>query len=105
MTSRRNYKNLKRFNQRENDVQFAKELFHIWDENGNGSLDIGELALPMIGMGIINSRENIMKLIKALSIGDAPEKVQVTIVDFVQIFKTNPFVDRTIEAMRAIIKN
>jgi|LauGreDrversion4_2_1035121.scaffolds.fasta_scaffold97631_3 hypothetical protein len=46
-----------------------------------------------------------MKLMKALSLGDAPEKVNVTIVDFVKIFKTNPFVDRTIEAMKSIIKN
>jgi hypothetical protein len=40
----------------------------------------------------------------ALSVGDAPEKVNVTIVDFVKIFKTNPFIDRTIEAMKVIIK-
>ena len=59
----------------------------------------------MIGMGIINNKESIMKLMKALSKGDIPERVQVTIVDFVKIFKTNPFVDRTIEAMRTIIKN
>ncbi len=37
--------------------------------------------------------------------GEAADKVAVTIVDFVQIFKTNPFVDRTIEAMKTIIKN
>jgi Ca2+-binding EF-hand superfamily protein len=104
MKSRLNYKNLKTFNQREQDVQFAKELFKIWDEYSNGRLDIGELALPMIGMGLIQSRQSILKLMAALSVGDAPEKVNVTIVDFVKIFKTNPFIDRTIEAMKVIIK-
>jgi len=104
MKSRLNYKNLKKFNQREQDVQFAKELFKIWDEYSNGRLDIGELALPMIGMGLIQSRQSILKLMAALSVGDAPEKVNVTIVDFVKIFKTNPFIDRTIEAMKVIIK-
>lgn len=58
----------------------------------------------MIGMGLIQSRQNILKLMSALSVGDAPEKVNVTIVDFVKIFKTNPFIDRTIEAMKVIIK-
>ena len=104
MKSRLNYKNLKKFNQREQDVQFAKELFKIWDEYSNGRLDIGELALPMIGMGLIQSRQSILKLMAALSVGDAPEKVNVTIVDFVKIFKTNPFIDRTIEAMKVIIQ-
>jgi Ca2+-binding EF-hand superfamily protein len=104
MKSRYNFKNLKKFNQREQDVQFAKELFKIWDEYSNGRLDIGELALPMIGMGLIQSRQSILKLMAALSVGDAPEKVNVTIVDFVKIFKTNPFIDRTIEAMKVIIK-
>ena len=104
MKSRLNYKNLKKFNQREQDVQFAKELFKIWDEYSNGRLDIGELALPMIGMGLIQSRQSILKLMAALSVGDAPEKVNVTIVDFVKVFKTNPFIDRTIEAMKVIIK-
>ena len=59
----------------------------------------------MIGMGLIQSRQNILKLMAALSVGDAPpEKANVTIVDFVKVFKTNPFIDRTIEAMKAIIK-
>jgi Ca2+-binding EF-hand superfamily protein len=56
MKSHHNTKNLKKFNLRENDVNFAKDLFKIWDENSNGKLEIGELALPMIGIGLIQSR-------------------------------------------------
>ena len=48
-------------------MNFAKDLFKIWDENGVGKLNIEELALPMIGMGLISSRSNILKLMKALN--------------------------------------
>ncbi len=57
----------------------------------------------MIGMGLIKSRANIMKLMNGAG-NEGLEKLNVTIVDFVKIFKTNPFVERTVESMRSIIK-
>lgn len=90
--------NLSSFIQPQSDIEFAKELFKIWDENDTGKLNLEELTLPLIALGLINDTTFIMRLLKSISnrgsskAGNMPEKTDITIVEFVKIFKNNPFV-------------
>jgi hypothetical protein len=89
-------------------------LFKIWDENDLGKLDLEELTLPLIALGLISGKQSINKLLKSLhghnhqAVAEAspsqhhhiPVKTNITIIDFVKIFKTNPFVDKTLESIK-----
>ncbi len=95
------------FKQAEQEVKFAKELFKIWgDEASNGRLELGEVVLPMIATGLMRQKADIGKVMSALvEPGNAVgSKKQVTVLDFVKIFKANPFIDRTVESMKTLIK-
>jgi hypothetical protein len=56
-----------------------------------------ELTLPLIALGLINDTTFIKRLLKSISnrgsskAGNMPEKTDITIVEFVKIFKNNPF--------------
>jgi hypothetical protein len=73
-----------------------------------------ELTLPLIALGLISGKQSINKLLKSLhghnhqAVAEAspsqnhhiPVKTNITIIDFVKIFKTNPFVDKTLESIK-----
>ena len=46
--------------------EFAKSLFKIWDADGGGSLDVDEISLPLISLGLSTDTGFAEKLIKAL---------------------------------------
>jgi Ca2+-binding EF-hand superfamily protein len=37
---------------KEKHVEFAKELFKIWDSDSSGSLDLEELTLQLVSLGL-----------------------------------------------------
>ena len=49
------------------NIEFAKELFSIWDEDESGKLEIDELTLPLIALGLSTDSNFIKKL---LSVSD-----------------------------------
>lgn len=55
-----------KFMQNEKNIEFAKELFKIWDEDNSGQLDIDELTLPLIALGLSNDSSFVKKLIKSI---------------------------------------
>ena len=46
--------------------EFAKSLFKIWDADGGGFLDVDEISLPLISLGLSTDTGFVEKLIKAL---------------------------------------
>jgi hypothetical protein len=60
-------KNLDLFLKSQNDVEFAKQLFKIWDENDSGKLDLEELTLPLIALGLVDDTVFVQKLMRCLS--------------------------------------
>lgn len=46
--------------------EFAKQLFKIWDADGGGSLDVDEISLPLIALGLSTDTGFVEKLIKTL---------------------------------------
>ena len=66
----------------------------------------------MIALGLISGKQSINKLLKSLHGNNQaaetspsqhlniPVKTNITIIDFVKIFKTNPFVDKTLESIK-----
>lgn len=58
---------------RENDdeynrknVEFAKNLFISWDDDGTGILDADEIIKPLIGLGLAPNSDFARKLLKAI---------------------------------------
>ena len=41
-----------------------RECFKSLDYDGSGSIDADELGLPLIGLGLVNSREEVVELMK-----------------------------------------
>jgi hypothetical protein len=51
---------------KEKHFEFAKDLFKIWDADGGGFLDVDEISLPLIALGLSTDTGFVEKLIKAL---------------------------------------
>lgn len=51
---------------KEKHFEFAKELFKIWDRDNGGYLDIDEISLPLISLGLSTDSGFVEKLIKSL---------------------------------------
>ena len=51
---------------KEKHFEFAKELFKIWDSDGGGFLDVNEISLPLIALGLSTDEGFVKKLIKSL---------------------------------------
>ena len=87
--------------------------------------------MPLVALGLISDTSYVKKLVKSLSarsdaaraqfnlalqteenknralkvLGPAPEKNGINIIDFTKIFKSNPFVDKTLSHLKELIKN
>jgi Ca2+-binding EF-hand superfamily protein len=63
----RNDQGLEAFLQPQHEIAFAKDLFKIWDENDSGKLDLEELTLPLVALGLVSDTSFVKKLMKSLS--------------------------------------
>jgi hypothetical protein len=98
---------------KEKHFEFAKDLFKIWDADGGGFLDVDEISLPLIALGLSTDTGFVEKLIKSLvkkkkAPGKEPEKkessdggedeeeedLSFTLKDFVTIFKADRIGER-----------
>jgi len=81
---------------KEKHFEFAKDLFKIWDADGGGFLDVDEISLPLIALGLSTDTGFVEKLIRSLvskkkKDGQESERVDIddlsfTLKDFVTIF-------------------
>lgn len=48
------------------NIEFAKDLFISWDDDGSGVLDADEIIKPLIGLGLAPNSEFAILLLQAL---------------------------------------
>jgi Ca2+-binding EF-hand superfamily protein len=82
------------------NVEFAKDLFISWDDDGSGVLEAMEIIKPLISLGLAPNSDFAIKLLKALDPNAAKSKsvddIKITFPDFVKIFRTNKVSDALI---------
>lgn len=87
-------------------IEFAKNLFISWDDDGSGLLEPHEIIKPLIGMGLSSDHNFAKKIIQALDpsqkgkVGPTNiEDLKISPQDFIKIFKS----DKVSEQMVKII--
>lgn len=83
-------------------VEFAKNLFISWDDDGSGVLEAEEIIRPLVELGLSSDSKFATKIIQALDSKQTrggKEDLRITLQDFVRIFKS----DKVSEHMTKII--
>ena len=78
--------------EKEKDFIIAKELFACWDQERRGFLDIDVLAENLISFGLSLSKDQVIKLIRAIK-GKADDD-EITLKGFLKIFEKDSFGDK-----------
>jgi len=55
-------------------VEFAKELFKVWDDDNSGILELDEIAEPLVALGLSTDSLFVAKLIQSLGKSSNPKK-------------------------------
>lgn len=55
-----------KFLKNKKNIEFARDLFQIWDEDKSGDLEVDEITLPLIALGLSNDSKFVMKLLRAI---------------------------------------
>ena len=99
--------------QRKN-VEFAKDLFLSWDDDGSGELSASEIIKPLVSLGLAPNSEFARKILTALDPRTKQEKertdLKITLPDFIKIFRSSKISDCLIniiqkESEKRFIKN
>jgi hypothetical protein len=75
------------------NIEFAKNLFVSWDDDGSGTLEANEIIKPLIQLGLAPDSNFARKLIDSLDHRSKEEKektdFKLILMDFVKIFKSS----------------
>jgi Ca2+-binding EF-hand superfamily protein len=88
-------------------VEFAKNLFLSWDDDGAGELDSNEIIRPLISMGLSSDSKFANKLLHALDTSNKKKKsdLKLTMLDFIKIFKSDKFSEQISEIISREIQD
>jgi len=80
------------------NLEFAKDIYLSWDENGNGDMDSNEIVKPLMSLGLAPNSAFARKICQALVPRTAKQKergedISLTLDDFVRIFKNDKISD------------
>eukprot|EP00347_Sterkiella_histriomuscorum_P020000 403339480 len=98
---------LQKYTQNKRNIQFAKDLFKIWDEDSSGNLEVDELTLPLIALGLSNDSSFVMKLLRSIDeekFIKNKEHSKITVRDFSKIFRKDFTSEKIIEVLKQTIK-
>ena len=56
------------------NIEFAKNLFISWDDDGSGTLEAGEIIKPLITLGLAPNSEFATRLLHAIDPSNAKRK-------------------------------
>ncbi|CDW87182.1 iki3 domain containing protein [Stylonychia lemnae] len=96
-----------KYTQNQKNIEFAKELFKIWDEDESGNLEVDELTLPLIALGLSNDSSFVLKLLRSIDEEKFTKNkinAKITIRDFSKIFKKDYTSEKVIEVIKKTIK-
>ena len=87
-------------------IEFAKNLFISWDDDGSGVLEAEEIVKPLVGLGLSSDSKFAIKILQALdpkaSIGGhrATDDLSITLKDFVKIFKNDKVSEHLVKILK-----
>jgi len=80
------------------NIEFAKDLFISWDDDGSGVLEADEIIKPLISLGLAPNSDFAIKLLQALDPKNQTKEgkgkkardladLRITLEDFIKIFR------------------
>jgi Ca2+-binding EF-hand superfamily protein len=88
-------------------IEFATNLFISFDDDGSGIIEADEIIKPLIALGLSTNSNFTIKLMQALVPENASkneEDLQLTLKDFVRIFKSDRLSERVTELIKEEFK-
>jgi Ca2+-binding EF-hand superfamily protein len=83
---------------------FSKKFFNIIDDDGAGGIDLEELALPLIALGLATDTGFVKRALKVLNpkkFGTGCEAGQaLTLKEFSRIFRTDAISDKLMNLIK-----
>ena len=102
-----NIKEMRR-KQRE-QIQIAKDLFLLWDSDGEGSLSVDELIKAFMKIGLSQDHRFAKKIINAIkppTQEDVPEQeIEIKLRDFISVFKNDEISDKILKKINEEIRD
>ena len=89
--------------EKNNDLVIAKELFACWDTKRLGHITVEELAEQLISFGLSASKQQVVKLLQAITVrkGVVSTNIQeVTLKAFLKIFERDIFGDKVVSSIK-----
>lgn len=86
-----------------NYLVVATELFSCWDTRRLGHITIEELAEQLISFGLSVSKEQVVKLLQAITVRKGVIKTdleEITLKEFLKIFERDIFGDKVVKAIK-----
>ena len=75
------------------NIEFAKNLFVSWDDDGTGTLEASEIIQPLVQLGLAPDSQFARKILNSLDPRSHSEKektdLRITLADFIKIFKSS----------------
>ena len=92
--------------QSQKNIEFSRELFKIWDEDESGNLEVDELTLPLIALGLSNDSSFVYKILRSIDYEKFKSKNErISIKDFTKIFKKDFMGEKVIDVIKqAVLK-
>lgn len=91
------------------DLQFAKDLFAVWDSDGNGSISENEIVRPLVSLGLAPDAKFAIKICRSLEPKNSNRKpgepIELQIEDFLNIFKSDKVSDQLMEIVKRETKS
>lgn len=84
-------------------IQFAKDLFLSWDDDGSGILEEEEIIHPLLSLGLASDSAFSRQLISTLDPkADKPghDEYELTLKDFVKIFSIDKFTQKMVNMVK-----
>lgn len=78
------------------NVEFAKNLFVSWDDDGSGVLEAQEIIKPLISLGLAPNSDFALRLLQAVDPASKSKPLadlKITLQDFIRIFRSSKVSD------------
>lgn len=90
-------------------IQIAKDLFLLWDSDGEGSLSVDELIKAFMKIGLSQDHRFARKIINAIkpaSMEDVDEAdIEIKLRDFICVFKNDEISDKIMKKINEEIRD
>ena len=90
-----------------NNIQFAKEFFKIVDNSDTGNLNLEQLAIPLIALGLSSDSSFIEKVLKAINpskfTAERIATAELSLREFTKIFRKDVVAERLTQCLQNLV--